>query len=491
MVQNETVIEEKLSFIRKLAYGVAYIGNGSLSGIALGGAVTFFYNTKMGLEPYWTSLAWLIFAFWNAINDPLIGIIQDKTKSRWGRRIPYLRFGAPFYSIAFVLMWFPFGSATQQGLLFTSFLLNLFIFDTLYSMIGLITYGLAAEMAVTAKARSNLIMVGGFISAIGSVISLVLPMVLLTEDGVHPAFRPAMIGLAIFSMVCLIWSSFYLKENKYTQREDALPFFKSITESVKNKPFLIFEGAVFFYTIAQTIIFTGLYYFTDYVQELGGIQSSIPLLLIYGFTLVFTLVWNKLNQKFGLKKIFIVGLIICTISGVLVFLVGEFFYLAMIALVIFGIGFGGLSLNLGSINAEVIDNDELRTGKRRETTYSGMNALITKPAISIANALFLWIIQMFGFPKNIDAITDPQTYFNLVETISGISVKTGIMIGFTLIPAAAFLIALAFMIFFPLDGPEWKKKKKIIQEIHKKKEEEYMKFLRQEKERTESKERIS
>jgi GPH family glycoside/pentoside/hexuronide:cation symporter len=331
-------------------------------------------------------------------------------------------------------------------------------------------------MAITAKARSNLIMVGGFISAIGSIIALVLPMILLTgneSSALNPAFRPTMIGLAIFSMVCLMWASYFIKENKYTQQEEPLSFFKNITESIKNKPFLIFEGANFFYTIAQTIIFTGLYYYIDYVLfiplNLGGFETSLPLLLIYLFSLIFTLVWNKMNQRFGLKKVFIVGLIVCIFSGLLAYFVGNIFYPALIALVIFGIGFGGLTLNQGSLNAEVIDFDELRTGKRRETSYSGMNALITKPAISIANWLFLWIIHQFRFPENILAIP------NYIATES---VKTGIMIGFTLVPAAVFFMALIFMLFFPLDGQDWEKKKEMIREIHLKKEQEYLEFLK-------------
>ncbi len=476
---EEPAIEEKLPRIQKLAYGILYIGNLSLSQIALGGAVTFFYNVKMGLDTYFTSLAWIIFAVWNAVNDPLIGIIEDRTKSKWGRRIPYLRFGAPFYAISFVLMWYPFFTASQIGLFF-SFLLNLFVFDTLYSMIGLITYGLAAEMVVTAKARSNLIMIGGFISSIGAVIAIILPMILLTGDessALNPVFRPTMIGLSIFSMACLIWGSYYIKENKYTQREDALPFFKSITETVKNKPFLIFEGANFFFTIAQTIIFTGLYYFNEYVLDLGGIEASIPLLLIYVFSFVFTLVWNKLNQRFGLKKVFTAALILCVISGTTAFFIAQNFYPAMIVLIIFGIGYGGVSLNQGALNGEVIDYDELRTGKRRETTYSGMNALITKPAISIANALFLWLLRLFGYPQNID---------NIPNYVATTSVKTGIMVGFTLIPAIAFIIAVAFMFFYPLEGSDWNNKKKLVREMHLKKEEEYLEYLRTEQTKNKS-----
>jgi len=70
-------------------------------------------------------------------------------------------------------------------------------------------------------------MISGFIGAIGGTISILIPMIFLTEEGVHPAFRPIMIGIAIFSMVCLIWSSYYLTENKYTQQEESFSFFRT------------------------------------------------------------------------------------------------------------------------------------------------------------------------------------------------------------------------------------------------------------------------
>jgi glycoside/pentoside/hexuronide:cation symporter, GPH family len=194
------------------------------------------------------------------------------------------------------------------------------------------------------------------------------------------------------------------------------------------------------------------------------------------FSFLFTLVWNKMNQQYGLKRIFIIGLIISSLSGILVFLLGRWFYPAMGALVIFGIGFAGISLNQGALNADIIDFDELRTGKRRETSYSGMNALITKPAISVANWLFLLIIHQFRFPENILDIP------NYVATNSA---KTGILIGFTLVPALVLFIAIAFMIFFPLDGSEWEKKKAIIRKIHLEKEREYLEFLKLEKQKKE------
>ncbi|TFG08865.1 MAG: MFS transporter, partial [Promethearchaeota archaeon] len=92
--------EEKLSRTSKVAYGSANTAGNILSGIAFS-AITFYYNVILGLSAQLIGIGWLIFAFWNALNDPLFGYYEDRTKSDLGRRIPYIRYGAPVFGLLF------------------------------------------------------------------------------------------------------------------------------------------------------------------------------------------------------------------------------------------------------------------------------------------------------------------------------------------------------------------------------------------------------
>ena len=121
--------------------------------------------------------------------------------------------------------------------------------------------------------------------------------------------------------------------------------------------------------------------------------------------------------------------------------------------------------------ADIVDYDEVRTGKRRETTYSGINALLTKPAISLANWLFLIIITSFGF----DSEQQTQEF----------PAQLGIMIGFALIPSIFLILGALVMFFYPLDGPHWLSQKAEIIKIHEKKELEYLKYLQSKRKRLE------
>jgi Na+/melibiose symporter-like transporter len=140
-------------------------------------------------------------------------------------------------------------------------------------------------------------------------------------------------------------------------------------------------------------------------------------------------------------------------------------YPTSISWLLLSLGAAGAMIIMPVVTGDVIDNDELITGKRREGVYGGFNAIITKPAISIANAIFLWVIADFGYVAN--PPSGHQTDF----------AKLGILIAFTLIPAIFTLITTIVMKWYSLDGPEWKRKKEEINS-HEKKLLNYYKMVR-------------
>lgn len=464
---NNILIEENIPTKSKFAFGGATMASGILNGIAFG-AITFYYNIKLGLSEEFIALAWLIFAAWNAVNDPLFGFIEDRTKSeKYGRRVPYLRFGAPIYGILFILVWFPFANVNNEIALFINLVIILFAFDTLFTIIGLITYSLPAEMAISSTTRANLMVYGSIFGALGVLISFIIPVLLLTSDvstEIDPTFLITMVILGIVCAAVIFVSSFYIKENKYTILEEPLPIFKGIKQTFKNKPFLIFEISNFAFLISSTILITAVFYYITFVLKLSGLMAIIPILLFFVMVFAFTPIYAKLVSRYGLKKVYIFSLVFSGLGFLLFFFIGWVYITSIIALILVGIGFSGIFLTSQAVFAEVIDYDEILTEKRRETTYSGMNALLTKPAISIANGLFLLIIAFYGFQRASQAQTE--------------SAQMGIMIGFTIVPAIFILISALAMKFFPLDGPDWNKQKVELKKIHEEKEKEYLEYLK-------------
>ena len=468
MVNMNSGIEFKEVLTRKskVAYGSVNTAGNILSGIGFT-AITFYYNVKLGLAAELIGIAWLIFAFWNAINDPLFGYIEDRTKSDLGRRIPYIRYGAPVYGVLFVLCWIPLVDITNEMALFLYFLIILFAFDTIFTIVVLITYILPAEMAITSKERASLMVYATYIGVIGFVLTFVVPLILLTGEttGIDLNFIIAMIIIGAACTVVMVVSSYYIKEYKFAQLEEPLGVIPALKESFKNKPFIIFELSLFCIILGQTMLTTAVFYYVDFVLNLSGVMSIVPIIIVIGVMFAFAYPASKLIEKYGLKKVFIFGQITLGIGFVLTFFIGWSLNTVIISMVLIGIGLSILFMESPIILADTIDFDELKTDKRRETTYTGIEALITKPAISLGNWLFLVIISGYGFQEA--ASTQPD------------SAILGIMIGFTIIPAIFIFLSALIMKFYTLDGPEWTKQKLKLQGIHEKKEIEYLQHLKE------------
>ncbi|TFG17931.1 MAG: hypothetical protein EU530_09945 [Promethearchaeota archaeon] len=470
-------IDERVPKSAKVAFGFANAGVGLLSGIINGG-LSAFYNIKLGLEPGKIATAMLIFAIWNALNDPIFGILEDRTNTRIGRRIPYLRYGAPVFGVMFMLSWFPFlqyifnaSANIEQWALFANFLIVLFLLDTMFTLVGLVTYSLPSEMAITAKGRAKVQVYGVYLGAIGTLGSLLIPTFFITTSTSVVTLYVVMGITSIVGALLLFVSSFFLVENEYAMREEKLSFWKSIITCFSYKTFWLYEFSNFFYQIAWVIISGLISVYIRYELELSGIMSFIPIVIIFLMVLTFTYPASLIIKKWGVKKTYLIAAGVSIPILVVMYFVSSINILAMIVLGLFGVMVAAMTLSNSPMFFEIIDKDELENGTRRETSFSGMNALFTKPAISIANAIFFAIIGAFGYITPTEAIPDP------VQPTSAISAIT---FATTIIPAIALGVSIIFIAFFDLVGPEWEAQKAKLAEIHIQKERAYIQKLAEE-----------
>ena len=466
-LNSEGYLEEKLPIKTKFAYGSTNMSHFALSNIAFT-AITFYYNVKLGLDAILIGIAWLIFAIWNALNDPLFGFLEDRTKSKkYGRRIPYVRFLAPLHGILFLLFWFPLVDVNNELALFFNFLLILLAYDTILTMTAIALYALPAEMAISSKERSNIMVYDTIIGAIGSGIAFILPVFLLTggDSGqLDVNFYITMFILAIVFSLIMFIGSYFLKENRYTVLEDALGLIDGVKETFTNKPFVLFSIANFAFIVAMTTLTTAVFYYVDFVLELSGPITIIPILAVYITAMAFSIAVIPMVAKYGVKMVYTIGLIWMGLGFIIFLLTGWTLITAIITLLFLGAGISILFVTGPTILSDIVDYDETRTTKRRETTYSGINALIAKPAVSLANWLFLLTITSYGFQP----LAHHQTN----------SAKLGIMIAITIVPALVLFIGAFIMKFYPLHGSEWNSKKLKLVKIHAEKEKAFLEYLK-------------
>jgi GPH family glycoside/pentoside/hexuronide:cation symporter len=461
--------EEHIPIKAKINLSVGGFANNMLNGFVFAN-ITFYYTEKLGADPSLTAIAWLIFAIWNTLNDPIISYIIDNTRTKIGRRIPYIRYGSLFYGLAFIFCWFPIASIGDDWGLFFNFLFALFLLDTMFTIVGCCFYCLPNEVAITAKERANINLYMTVALAGQVVLGITLPILLLTgQIGVHPLFLPLMVFIGLGCSLLLFISSYGIKENMFAQMQPHEGFLEGLILTFKNKAFWIFAVTAFCVNLLFPILQTGILYYIDYIV---GDQNMIPFLitLLIGLIIGGVFTFKKI-ESWGPKKVMMINLIFLALGFSLLFFVGRNVLASTVPYGLIGLGIVGAVIGIAVIAGDCIDNDEIITGKRREAIYGGVNAIVTKPSISIANWIFLGVIELFGFikPVVIDnvPIPQPQSDWTLM----------GLLLAFGLIPAILFFISTISLHWYPLAGPEWRKKKKYIIELHEKKEKEYLQKL--------------
>lgn len=466
---NIDLPEEHVPIKEKISFGFGGLASDILNGFVFAN-LTFFYNQKLGADATFLGIAWLIFAIWNTINDPIASYFIDNTRTKIGRRIPYIRYGSVFYGLAFIFCWFPIAPLNDQIALFFNFLIALFILDTMFTFVGCCFFSLPNEIAVTAKERASVMVYSNAIRFVNIALGIILPIVLLSgQEGISPIFGISILIMGFSCTLVLFITSFFIKENIFAQMQPYEPFIEGLRLTLKNKPFWIFMIPSFCINLIFPVLQTGLLYYIDYVV-IGQNIILFGLALIIGIT--FGMGFNlKKMGTWGAKKIMIRSLLLISISFAIMFFLGRNSYLVAIPTFFLGIGFAGALIANGVLMGEVIDNDELITGKRREGIYGGVNAIVTKPGISIANWMFLGIITISGFVdpiiENGISIKQPQPELAII----------GILIAFCILPAILIGISAITLRWYPLDGPEWLKKKNYIMELHEQKEREYLQKL--------------
>ena len=452
----------------KLNYSGGRLASDLLNGLVFGN-LTFFYQVKLGADPGLLAIGWLIFAIWNTVNDPIVSYFVDNTRTKIGRRIPYIRYGSIFYGLVFIFCWFPISPLDNEIGLFINFLAALFLLDTMFTIVGVCFFSLPNEIAVTAKQRASLGVYSAVVGFINLVLGLLIPIILLTgQEGIHPLLAPAMIIIGLVCSLILFVTSFGIKENMFAQLQEHEGFIEGLRLTFKNKPFWLLMIPAFMLGIILPIFSTGILYYIEY-----NIAGQNPIFVLLGIIIGIVLGMVLNLKKIAIwqpKKTMTINVLLTAAGFTILFFIGGNAILAAIVFLIIGIGYAGGMVANPVLMGDAIDNDELITGKRREAIYGGVNAIVTKPAISIANFIYLEVIVAFGF-KAPEGVSQPQTDIALI----------GLLFAFCIIPALFLALTALGLRWYPLDGPEWLEKKRHIMELHKKKEEEFIQSLSEKK----------
>jgi len=445
----------KLSLGYKVSWGVAALGTSLISGI-YGAMLPIFYQDYLGLSARWIGIAATIYAIWNAVNDPLFGFITDNTRSKLGRRIPYMRFTAPFLALTFMLVWF---TPLEAGELsqFIWMLVTMLLYDTAYTIIGLVYSALLPEVSESDAERNGLQISSSLFAMLGMILGFLIPDFVRPQSGDTSLlpFRLAMVGVGVVGMALILFTTFKVKERKeFTVVDQPLTLIESVKYTFTSKSFLILVSANFMSILTSSLVTGSMFYLADYVMQrptiLLLVALFVPILIMIPMT-------SLLRSKLGVLRSQQLLLVIAGVGLLLLPFVPQ--PLIWVSLVMAGIGLSGPQVLTNVLFAQVADEDELRSGVRREGAFFGVNALITKPAQSVA----LWLV----------AFVLEQTAFVTRESNAGhifldqpASAIFGIKSFIGLIPGIALLLGAIILQFFPLKGSYLQDVQNEVLELH-------------------------
>lgn len=399
--------------------------------------LVFFYVDHLKMPADWIGIAMLFYGIWNAINDPLFGHISDKTRTKHGRRKPYILWGTVPLVVVFALVWTPpFNVLTTVAWRMVYFFLVIAVFDTLYTIVILNWSALFPEMFKTQKERTDISAVRLVFSIIGNILGVALPPLLYTTIG----WQMMGIVFGAIGLVSLGLSYIGSREDPTYSEGESLPVGKALAETFRNKSFVIYVAAAFFLQLTFVLIQGGIPFYCKYVLQIPeGFQVSLVLGMIFISAMVFALMWTRLINKYGSKKIFIIAIGLFALALIPYWFIHGLMG-GIVAGIFLGTGLSALMILLEVMISDVIDEDELNTGTRREGMYYGVNGFVVRIAIAIESLLLGYILKLSGY--------DPNIAVNAQSAGAVVGIKSLV----TVVPFLACVIVFLIIRRYPLYG---------------------------------------
>ena len=449
-----TPASEKLSFPTKLAYGAGDMGAAITANIGVF-YTAYFLTDVAGLNPGLAAWVLLIGKVWDAINDPFVGVLSDRTRSRLGRRLPWMLYGAIPFGITFFLSWIVpgFGSdgATNQWGLFWYYVIISILFNSFYTAVNLPYTALTPELTQDYDERTNLNSFRFAFSIGGSILSIVVVLIIngLPIDRIQ---QYLLIGAvcAVMSVLPLYWCVWGTRSRvlavaaRHPEIEQpvSIPILEQVRIALSNRPFLYVIGIYLCSWLGVQLTAAIIPYFVASWMRLPDSVTAQVIFAVQGTALVMLFVWSAVSKRVGKKGVYFMGMGVWIIAQAgLFFLQPGQTSLMYVLAVMAGVGVSTAYLIPWSMLPDVIELDELRTGQRREGIFYSFIVLLQKVCLAIAVFLVLKSLDWAGYvkplPENLTPIQPDAVLFAIRFSIGPL-------------PTLALICGLVLTYFYPL-----------------------------------------
>ena len=374
-----------------LFFGLGTLGI-TVMGETFGAFAYFYYIDFLGLALSLAALARTIYAVWDAVNDPLFSYLSDSTRTRWGRRRPWLLISVPFCALSFVLIFLVPVSLRGQNLLFWYLLAAILLYETFLTVAGLNYNVLFPELfrALQDRVRAGAFNRGGLI--IGLFVGLALTPLVYRQLGFQ---KMALLYAALASSMLLIATLRHREDPGY-QNPVILGLWPIFREILKGRAFWLYALTLTIFAFAVNLFPFAIPFYSKYT--LGAEEGTT--VLIFGASLAAALgsvpVWVRLYRRWGTATIFLRSMGVIVIASICLGLAPEP-VTAILATCIYGIGWGGCQVCFDVIRADLVDRHYNLTGQRSEAVYFSLLGFGIHLSGVLQGAAMFAVGMLFGY----------------------------------------------------------------------------------------------
>jgi len=353
-----------------------------------------------------------------------------------------------------ILIWLPPMSGAMAQ--FFYLLIMLILYDTAYTLIALPTDSLFPELYTTVEERTQVNTMRQILAAIGLILAALVPGIFIgdqaTVDGylTNGIVTTVIVGVAM--VIFLKWGAVEREEFKLDYKQE-FSYFQSLKHTFKNKGFLLYVGMFFLYEFILLLLGSILPIFA--VEVLGtssAFETSILMGALYIIGIVSMFLWKKLDVKLGGKVGYGLSMIAYVIASIPMLFIDSYIP-ALITAIFMGVGFGGMLYFIWYIIADVIDDDELKTGVRREGSFFGIANFFMRLSMVLSITTISLVFTETGW----------ETYV----PNPGVEPILGLRFLFVIVPAMALGLSLVALYFYPFSKTKVLEMKIKLAELHK------------------------
>lgn len=393
----------------------------------------YYYTDVLGLSATLAGLIIMVALVWDGVSDPLMGVVANRTRSRFGRYRPYLLYGALPLCVSFVAMFVPTG--LSGGALALYALAAHLVFRTMYTVVGIPYISLSAGMTRDSQERSHI--AGArmlFAMACGLTLSaLTLPLSGLFGGGQIGFFWLSVVYAAV---AFVIFNVCFVATRETTDNDQKNPSIREMMGMLAvNRPLQLLLGATVFASVGSTMAGKTLLYYLKY--DVGLESALTPALVIAtGCAALSIPFWLFVTARRSKRVVWLTGAAIAAVNSVIFYLLAPRIGPALWMVVGLG-GFanGAFYLTFWSMVPDTVEYGEWKTGIRAEGAIYGLVSLTQKVALGLGVGLLGVLLDAFGYRPN--TVQSPHTL-------------EGIRILLTLVPAALTFVVASLIWFYPI-----------------------------------------